>query len=77
MYNVGCMLEEGEGCEQNYFAAADWFRRAAAGGNVDAKLSLGILLGNGNGVAQVDYEQANALFEPSKEASGMLCIQWV
>ena len=44
MYNVGTMFDRGEGCEQNYAAAADWYRQAAAGGNSCAMVNLGNLL---------------------------------
>ena len=62
MNSLGCMLEKGEGCEQNYSAAAEWYRRAASHGNVTGKVNLGLILAHGYVGDQTDHEQANTLF---------------
>ena len=67
-------MERGEGCEQNYAAAADWFRQAASQGHVAAKVHLGSLLDTGRGVNRVDREQANALFREAAEAGNVIAL---
>jgi len=71
MHNLGCLLGLGEGCEQNYSTAVDWFRQAASQGHVEAMVNLGVLLTDGTGVDQVDHEQANALFREAIEAGNI------
>ena len=71
---MGAMLEHGTGCEQNYSAAADWYRRAAAQGLMGAKVNLGIFLANGTGESR-DPEQANALYREAIEG-GSLGALW-
>ena len=73
MYQMGLMLERGLGVEPNLSMAADWYRQAAAGGLVEAKVNFGFLLATGRGVESPDPEQANLLFQEaiaggSKEA---------
>ena len=63
MVDMGVMLASGEGCQQSYSTAADWYRKAASQGNANAKVNLGNLLSEGKGVSQVNHEQANALFQ--------------
>jgi uncharacterized protein len=52
--------------EQDYTQAADWYRKAAEQGNVEAQFSLGILYGTGQGVPQ-DDSQAVMLFRKAAE----------
>ena len=80
MYNMALMLEGGEGCEQSYATAADWYRRAALQGSVDAKVNLGILLTTGTGLKFQDHEQANVLYQEAIEGGSiryLLCGRWV
>jgi len=74
MHDTGYMLTKGMGCEQNYSMAADWYRRAASQGNLHAKVNLGNLLSDGNGVDQVYYEQANVLFEEAIEGGDIVAL---
>ena len=68
------MLGRGDGCEQNYSAAADLFRQAASQGLVTAKMYLGILLCKGVGVDQVDYEQGYALLQEAIDGGSILAL---
>jgi TPR repeat protein len=43
---------------QNFTEAAKWYRRAAAQGDASAQLNLGLLHGDGQGVAQ-DYKKSH------------------
>ena len=50
-YGDGCKDKRGKLIVRRSAAkAAQWFRRAAEGGSVPAQNTLGVLLGNGNGV---------------------------
>jgi len=71
MTSMGYMFEKGEGCEQNYSTAADWYRKAASTGNSRAKVNLGICLTHGRGVDRVDHEQANVLFKEAIEGGNL------
>ena len=51
-YNLGNMLNEGDGVEQNRNEAAKWFLLAAQEGHVVAQLSLGEMQETGNGMPQ-------------------------
>ena len=52
MYNVGCCLDAGEGvAAPDYPAAADWYRRAADGGDVSAANNLSNMYTVGRGGA--------------------------
>lgn len=46
---------------QDYVEAVKWYRLAAAQGNADAQLNLGVMYGTGQGVLQ-DYTKAHALY---------------
>ena len=74
MYNAGTMFNRGEGCQQDYAAAAGWYRQAAAGGVVEAKVNLGNLLCTGSGVARIDYAQANALYLEAIEGGNEVAL---
>lgn len=54
--NLGFMLENGQGVEKDYKAAAKWYRMAAENGNAVAQNNLGTLYANGQGVAQNSNE---------------------
>ena len=48
------MYLEGFGVSRDYFAAMDWFFKAAAQGHGDAEYNLGIMYAYGIGVARQD-----------------------
>lgn len=52
--------------DQEYSAAAESFKKAAAKGNPEAQFNLGLMYLKGEGVEQ-DYRQAMALFQQSAE----------
>ncbi len=57
MNNLGHMYRNGEGVEQDYAKAAEWFTKAADSGNVAAMNALGYMYETGEGVEQ-DYAKA-------------------
>lgn len=64
--NIGLVYERGLGEEQSYMMAAGWYDRALSHGLSDAEAEehLGVLLGNGLGVAQ-NVERAAQLLADS------------
>ncbi len=60
------MYENGDGVEQDYEEALEWFRKAAEQGDLLAQYSLGDMYENGNGVEQ-DYEEALEWFRKAAE----------
>ncbi len=60
-YYVGMMLLNGQGVEQNYEEAANWFRKAAEQSIPQAQYKLGMLYMQGQGLPR-DYEFAYAWF---------------
>ena len=54
---LGLIFENGSGVKQNFSQAADWYRKAADQGFVDAEINLGAMYEHGHGVKQ-DYSQA-------------------
>lgn len=56
----------GEGTEQDYKKAAEWFQTAAEKGNHDAQFILGCQYEEGNGVEQ-NYESAVYWYKKSAE----------
>lgn len=56
-YQLGWSYDHGDGVEQDYVQAAEWYRKAANAGHPRAQNELGGLYENGHGVEQ-DYEQA-------------------
>ncbi|MYE58441.1 MAG: sel1 repeat family protein, partial [Alphaproteobacteria bacterium] len=52
------MFGNGEGVPQDYAEAARWYRRAAEQGIASAQFNLGLVLNNGEGVAQADADEA-------------------
>jgi len=65
------MLENGEGCEQNFSEAAFWYEEAAKRGNIDAFNNLGAMYKEGRGVLQ-DYKKAFILFKKAQFNLGAL-----
>lgn len=56
-WNLGLLYERGNGIEQNYALAAEWYHKAAKQGFSDAQASLGNLYTLGRGVKR-DYAKA-------------------
>ncbi len=52
MYSFGLMYYDGDGAEQDYVEAANWFRIAAEQGHAKAQDNLALMYENGQGVAQ-------------------------
>ena len=55
--NLGALYATGEGVDQDYSEAANWYRKAAEQGHADAQINLGLLYSYGRGVDQ-DYSEA-------------------
>lgn len=49
---LGCRYDDGEGVEQDYAKAAEWYRKAAEQGAAEAQYHLGVLYYEGDGVEQ-------------------------
>ncbi|HDP26095.1 MAG TPA: sel1 repeat family protein [Deltaproteobacteria bacterium] len=49
---VGYLYETGQGVEQNFVKAAQWYQKSAEQGNALAQLQLGTMYINGKGVPQ-------------------------
>jgi TPR repeat protein len=62
IYNLGVMYEYGEGVEQSYERAVEYYKQAAHLGYDKAQFNLGLLYANGRGVAQ-SYGTAAELYE--------------
>ena len=50
------MYANGLGVEQDYLTAADWYRKAADQGNVDAQYNLSVVYSDGLGVSKNSAE---------------------
>lgn len=61
----------GDGVPKDYHQAAQWFRKAADQGQVDAQAYLGLMYANGNGVPQSRME-AIRLFSKAAREGGAL-----
>jgi hypothetical protein len=46
------MYDHGDGLQQDYAKALEWFRRAATQGDADAQVNLGVMYAKGDGVPQ-------------------------
>lgn len=57
IYSFGQMAFDGDGVEQDYVAAANWYRIAAEQGHATAQHNLALMYENGEGVPQ-DYSEA-------------------
>ena len=51
-YNLGKAYENGEGVEQNYAKAVNWYRKAAYQGDANGQIALANMYYNGHGVQQ-------------------------
>ena len=65
-FNLGSMYFTGRGAQQDYSAAALWFRKAAEQDHPKAKLYLGIMYANGQGVEK-DLSAAGRWFKSAAE----------
>lgn len=65
-YELGFMVESGQGVRQDYAEAAKWYQLSAQQGNVGAQTNLSVLYVAGRGVAQ-DYAQAVKLLRLAAE----------
>ena len=61
-FEVGRMYAEGDGIEQNYTKAAEWYQKAALRKHAMAQNNLGDLYRDGNGVRQ-NFAKAVELYE--------------
>ena len=59
--NLGVLYAQGRGCEQSYERAAEWAKRAASAGDMDAQAALAVFHEHGIGVPK-DYLEARRLF---------------
>jgi TPR repeat protein len=70
------MYDEGAGRPQDLAAAADWYRKAAQQGFVDAQTNLGMMYYHGQGVSRNHDEAAKwfrlAADQGDSEAAGYL-----
>ncbi len=55
--NIAVKYENGDGVEQDYEIALEWYKKAADNGNTDAMYSIGCMFADGHGVEQ-DYAKA-------------------
>jgi TPR repeat protein len=63
MYNLGVMLDVGEGmAAPDYPAAADWYKRAADAGHVGAANNLSNMYQAGRGMARQNMSTSSALY---------------
>lgn len=60
---LGRIYEEGIGVEKNYKRAANWYKKAAGRGSVEAQRALGICYAEGKGVEQDDKKAHEFLKE--------------
>ena len=65
-YLLGCLYESGEGIEQNYSKALEWYRKAAEQGNAGAQSCLGKFYEEGLGVQQ-DYNESAKWYRKAAE----------
>ena len=61
-YALGLMALQGDGMQQNYAEAINWFHAAAKQGHTGAELNLGLLYKSGRGVLQ-DFSRAAEWFQ--------------
>src|SRR5215472_14530674 len=62
MNNLGLLYDKGEGVEQDYTKAREWYEKGAGKGDANAMTNLGVLYAHGNGVEQ-DYTKAREWYE--------------
>jgi TPR repeat protein len=64
--DLGLMYFLGQGVEQDYKEAVEWWRKAAEQGDAKAQRNLGVMYANGRGVEQ-DYRQAVEWYRKAAE----------
>jgi hypothetical protein len=67
------MYDHGDGVQQDYAKALEWFRRAAEQGDRDAQFYLGTLYERGDGVRQ-DYARAWAWLKAAQGNAGAAAL---
>jgi TPR repeat protein len=77
--NLGMMYEQGQGVEQNYAEAANWYRKAAEQGLALAQCNLGFLYAKGNGVEQNTVEAAKLHRQAAEQgcAPAQFMVGWL
>lgn len=73
-YYLGIMYLKGQGVQQNYTKASEWFKKAAKQGIPQAQYRLGNLYANGQGVPR-DYERAYAWYKVAAVHKHQLSIE--
>lgn len=69
-FNIGAMLQDGLGVEQDGKQAAAWYRRAAEKGDIQAQVALGLLFADGVGVTSDPQEARRWLGLATRNAAG-------
>jgi quercetin dioxygenase-like cupin family protein len=62
-YALGNLYYFGQGVEQDYYTAAQWFQKAANQGNADAQYMYGLMLIEGQGITDDAYEGFEWVFK--------------
>lgn len=69
-FELGAMYHDGDGAEQDYAQALEWYEKAAKAGNRQAQFNLGLMYKNGEGMAP-DLTLARRWFTRSADAGDM------
>ena len=64
--DLGMMYFEGNGVEQDYIKAKQWFEKSAQQGDAYARFRLGVIYEDGTGVEQ-DYTKAKQWYEQAAQ----------
>jgi TPR repeat protein len=75
-FQVGMMIEQGQGAEVNYGSAYQWYKKAAEQGMADAYFALGQLYNRGLAVPQ-DAVQAHAWFDLAVRGGHAVAGDWL
>lgn len=75
-YNLGILLLDGKGCNENHAEAAYWFEKSAAFDNVTGMLNIGIMYMNGDGVTKHPYKGHHYLLQAASlgHPKAMYCV---
>lgn len=66
-FELGAMFHDGDGVEQSYARALEWYRKSAAAGNRQAAFNLGMMIKDGEGVS-ADAAAARSWFVRASDA---------
>ena len=66
MFWIGFLYQEGNGVEQSYSKAKEWYEKAAENGSEHAMFGIGFLYEKGNGVEQ-SYRKAKEWYKKSAD----------